>query len=230
MVPAWRSSSPAGYPPAETSCYTKMLADIAKPRQHVRKYGIGAPMCLPEEYHMRILLTFMSVLAASGLMAFDDTLLNQEFRRLASEDTVNLGDEYGGKVVLVVNTASKCGNTPQYDGLEKLYEQYGDDGLVVLGFPSNDFLGQEPGTEEEIQEFCRLTYKVRFPMFQKVTVKEGEAHPFFDQLAAASGTYPTWNFHKYLIGRDGQLIAEFSPRTKPYNDKLVSAIESALAN
>jgi glutathione peroxidase len=129
-----------------------------------------------------------------------------------------------------VNTASKCGNTPQYEGLEKLYDEYGEQGLVVLGFPSNDFMGQEPGTEEEIQEFCRLTYKVRFPMFEKVTVKEGKAHPFYDRLAADSGTYPTWNFHKYLIGRDGKLIAEFSPRTQPYDDKLLQQIKAALGS
>ena len=85
---------------------------------------------------------------------------DQDFRRLASEETVNLADAFAGKVLLIVNTASKCGNTPQYEGLEKLYEEYGEDGLVVLGFPSNDFLGQEPGTEEQIQEFCRLTYSV----------------------------------------------------------------------
>ena len=163
-------------------------------------------------------------------MAYDPALLDQDFRRLASDEVINLGESYGGKVVLVVNTASKCGNTPQYEGLEKLYQEYGEDGLVVLGFPSNDFFGQEPGTEEEIQEFCRLTYSIKFPMFEKVTVKEGEAHPFFEQLAAASGTYPTWNFHKYLIGRDGKLIAEFSPRTKPYDKKVVAGIEEALAN
>ena len=158
------------------------------------------------------------------------SLLDQDFRFLASEDVVNLGDAYAGKVVLVVNTASKCGNTPQYEGLEKLYEEYVDDGLVVLGFPSNDFLGQEPGTEEEIQDFCRLTYSIKFPMFEKVTVKEGGAHPFFDELAAAAGTYPTWNFHKYLIGRDGQLISQFSPRTKPYSDELLSSIKEAINN
>ncbi len=161
-------------------------------------------------------------------LAGDNDLLNQNFRKLASEETVNLAETYSGSVVLVVNTASKCGNTPQYDGLEKLYEEYGERGFVVLGFPSNDFFGQEPGTEEEIQEFCRLTYKVRFPMFEKVSVKKGKAHPFFDGLAAAAGTYPRWNFHKYLIGRDGQLITEFSPRTKPYNEKLVAQIEAAL--
>lgn len=170
-----------------------------------------------------------------GLMLFsissyacESSLLDQDFRQLASKDVVNLCENYSGKVILVVNTASKCGNTPQYDGLEKLYDQYGEDGLVVLGFPSNDFLGQEPGTEEQIEEFCRLTYGVRFPMFAKTSVKQGNAHPFFDELAAASGTYPTWNFHKYLIGRDGELISEFSPRTQPEDTNLVGAIETAL--
>ena len=177
---------------------------------------------------MRILNTAHVILSLTSGVASATDLLDKDFRRLASDDTVNLADEYAGKVVLVVNTASKCGNTPQYDGLEKLYQEYGEKGLVVLGFPSNDFFGQEPGTEEEIQEFCRLTYKVRFPMFEKVTVKEGEAHPFFDQLAAAAGTYPTWNFHKFLIGRDGKLIREFSPRTKRYDRKVVAEIEAAL--
>jgi len=166
--------------------------------------------------------------AATGIAA-DTDLLDQDFRRLASDEVVNLANTFSGKVVLVVNVASKCGNTPQYDGLEALYQEYGDRGLVVLGFPSNDFMGQEPGTEEQIQEFCRLTYNVKFPMFEKVTVKEGEAHAFYDNLAAAAGTYPTWNFHKYLIGRDGKLIREFSPRTKPYDDKIISELESALA-
>ena len=172
-------------------------------------------------------LTFMRIATAS---AYDETILDQDFRRLASDEVVNLDESYGGKVVLVVNTASKCGNTPQYDGLERLYQEFQDDGLVVLGFPSNDFFGQEPGTEEQIQEFCRLTYSIKFPMFEKVSVKEGKAHPFFDRLAAESGTYPTWNFHKFLISRDGTLIAEFSPRTKPYDDKLVGSIKEALAN
>ncbi|MEM9208358.1 MAG: glutathione peroxidase [Pseudomonadota bacterium] len=172
----------------------------------------------------------VAVLALAPATAAESTLLDHAMRRLASEDVVNLGDEYGGKVVLVVNTASKCGNTPQYDGLEKLYKEYGPEGLVVLGFPSNDFFGQEPGTEAEIQEFCRLTYGVKFPMFEKVSVKQGDAHPLFDQLAAAAGTYPTWNFHKFLIDRDGDLIAEFSPSTKPYDSHLVATLEGALAN
>ena len=178
---------------------------------------------------MRPLTALLLTMVVSVSIASDSSILDHEFRRLASDDVVNLGEEYRGKVILVVNTASRCGNTPQYDGLEKLYQEYGNDGLVVLGFPSNDFFGQEPGTEEQIQEFCRLTYKVKFPMFEKVTVKEGDAHPFFEQLAQEAGTHPTWNFHKFLIGRDGELIAEFSPRTKPYDEKLVASIEAALS-
>ena len=174
---------------------------------------------------MRVFLGVLLVMATSVSAA---ALLDEDFRLLASDDSVNLAEAYEGKVILVVNTASKCGNTPQYDGLEKLYEDHKDDGLVVLGFPSNDFMGQEPGTEKEIQEFCRLTYSIKFPMFEKVTVKKGDAHPFFDDLATAAGTYPTWNFHKYLIGRDGEMISEFSPSTQPDDDDLVAAIQTAL--
>ena len=177
---------------------------------------------------MRLLTGMILLMSAATTLATETMLLDHDFRQLASDEVVNLAESYSGKVVLVVNVASKCGNTPQYDGLEELYQEYGDKGLVVLGFPSNDFMGQEPGTEAEIQEFCRLTYKVKFPMFEKVTVKEGEAHPFYDSLAAAAGTYPTWNFHKYLIGRDGELITEFSPRTQPYDDKLIAEVKSAL--
>jgi glutathione peroxidase len=179
---------------------------------------------------MRFLAGALLLMTATTSMAAESGLLDQDFRRLASDDTVNLAEAYGGKVILVVNTASKCGNTPQYEGLESLYQEYEDDGLVVLGFPSNDFMGQEPGTEEQIQEFCRLTYSIKFPMFEKTTVKKNNAHPFFAQLAEDSGTYPTWNFHKYLIGRDGELIAEFSPRTQPDDKKLLASIKTALAS
>ena len=177
---------------------------------------------------MKILITFLLLLLSLPAMACDSELLDQDFRRLASTDEVNLCETYAGKVLLVVNTASKCGNTPQYDGLEKLYDQYGEEGLVVLGFPSNDFMGQEPGTEENIEEFCRLTYGVEFPMFEKTSVKKDNAHPFYVALADSAGTYPTWNFHKYLIGRDGEMITEFNPRTQPYDPDLVAAIELAL--
>ncbi len=178
---------------------------------------------------MRFATAFLLLMISGIAAASDGLLLDRDFRRLASDEVVNLKETYGGNVLLVVNTASKCGNTPQYDGLEKLHAQFADDGLVVLGFPSNDFFGQEPGTEEEIQEFCRLTYKVKFPMFEKVSVKGDEAHPFFVDLAARSGTYPRWNFHKFLIGRDGKLIREFSPRTKPWADEVVEEIRAALA-
>lgn len=178
---------------------------------------------------MRLLTALALTLIGTTALADDGALLDQDFRKLASEEQVNLASEYDGKVVLVVNTASKCGNTPQYEGLENLYDQYGDDGLVVLGFPSNDFKGQEPGTEAEIEEFCRLTYKVKFPMFEKTTVIENNAHPFFAALAADAGTYPTWNFHKFLIGRDGKLIREFSPRTQPESAEVVGAIQDALS-
>ena len=177
---------------------------------------------------MRKFLGALLLLISTTASANEGALLDQDFRLLASDEVVNLADTYAGKVLLVVNTASKCGNTPQYDGLEKLYEEYGEDGLVVLGFPSNDFLGQEPGTEEQIQDFCRLTYSIKFPMFEKVTVKKGDAHPFFDKLADAAGTYPSWNFHKFLIGRNGELISEFSPRTQPYDQELIAEIDSAL--
>jgi len=178
---------------------------------------------------MKYLIGLLVCSFSFSAMACESTLLDHDFRRLAVREEVNLCDAYGGQVILVVNTASKCGNTPQYDGLEDLYSQYGDQGLVVLGFPSNDFMGQEPGTEEQIEEFCRLTYGVKFPMFEKTTVKGSDANPFFVALAESSGTYPTWNFHKYLIGRDGKLIAEFSPRTKPDNAELLAAVKSALA-
>ena len=175
----------------------------------------------------------LSVLAGSLwlsplTLACDNELLDHDFQKLASDDQVNLCESYSGKVIIVVNTASKCGNTPQYEGLEKLYDQYRDNGLVVLGFPSNDFFGQEPGTESEIQEFCRLTYGIKFPMFEKVSVRKNNAHPFYHDLAVAAGTYPTWNFHKFLIGRDGKHISSFSPGTQPDDPEFVQQIIAEL--
>ena len=177
---------------------------------------------------MKPFLLVALMMLSGSVLACEADLLDQDFRRLASTEEINLCEAYAGKVLLVVNTASKCGNTPQYDGLEVLYEQYGDEGLVVLGFPSNDFMGQEPGTEEQIEEFCRLTYGVKFPMFEKTAVKGSDAHPFFVALADASGTFPKWNFHKFLIGRDGALIDTYSPRTQPDDAALVAALEQAL--
>lgn len=136
----------------------------------------------------------------------------------------------GAKAVLVVNTASKCGFTPQYKGLQALYEDKKDDGLVIVGIPSNDFMGQEPGTEEEIREFCTLTYGVKFPMFEKVTVKGDDAAPFYRMLAAdPNGAVPGWNFHKFLIGRDGHLVANYGSRVKPDDAAMIERIEALLA-
>jgi glutathione peroxidase len=134
------------------------------------------------------------------------------------------------KVVLVVNVASKCGLTPQYDGLEKLYSDYRDKGLVVLGVPSNQFMGQEPGTNEEIAEFCRATFGVDFPMAAKTDVKGEDAHPFYKWALAEVGepAEPVWNFHKLLVGKDGSLINVFGPRTDPQDPELKAAIEEAL--
>ena len=184
-------------------------------------------------------------------MACDSELLDQSFRQLASTDQINLCEAYEGKVLLIVNTASKCGNTPQYDGLEKLYKQYGDDGLVVLGFPSNDFMGQEPGSEEAIEEFCRLTYGVEFPMFEKISVVGDDQHPLYKELTGAApraqgdpdafrdrlkgfGMTPNqdpdvlWNFEKFLIGRDGRVIGRYPSGTKPEDNGLRTDIAEAL--
>lgn len=155
-------------------------------------------------------------------------LLDVELRRLAGEETVNLCEAYQGQVLLIVNTASKCGFTSQYEGLEALHAKYKDRGLVVLGFPSNDFANQEPGSEEEIEKFCRLTYAVDFPMFEKVSVKKGTANPLFERLAQAGAPYPKWNFYKYLIDRDGNLVDHFVSLTKPQDRKVIKAIESLL--
>lgn len=172
----------------------------------------------------------LGVLSSTAHAACHAPLLDVDFRPLAKRESVNLCERYQGQVLLVVNTASKCGLTPQYEGLEAMHAQLQGRGFAVLGFPSNDFLGQEPGTEEEIQAFCTSTYGVQFPMFEKVTVKADNAVPFYHALAAqADGVYPGWNFHKYLIGRDGRVVAGFGSRTKPDDPALVAAIEAELA-
>ena len=175
-------------------------------------------------------LTIFSVLLCASLSASAacSPLLDREFRPLAGKESVNLCSEFEGKVLLVVNTASKCGFTPQYDGLEALHAELADQGFAVLGFPSNDFAGQEPGTEKEIREFCTLTYGVKFPMFAKTVVKGADADPFYKELAAAGGGEPGWNFHKYLIGRNGEVIQGFGSKIKPDSPELRAAIEAAL--
>ena len=137
--------------------------------------------------------------------------------------------QYKGKVLLVVNTASQCGYTPQYEGLEKLYKRYKDKGLVVLGFPSNDFGGQEPGSNKEIAKFCEANYGVSFPMFTKTSVAKGEVNAFYAKLAKATGAAPAWNFHKYLVDRSGAKAWSYDTATEPSDRKLVKEIERLLA-
>ncbi|MET8081091.1 glutathione peroxidase [Streptomyces sp. NPDC005303] len=142
--------------------------------------------------------------------------------------------QYAGKAVLIVNVASKCGLTPQYNGLEKLQERYAQRGFTVLGVPCNQFLGQEPGSAEEIAEFCSATYGVTFPLTEKVEVNGEGRHALYERLVDVADTEGhsgdiRWNFEKFLIGRDGSVVARFSPQTEPESDEVVTAVESALA-
>jgi glutathione peroxidase len=154
---------------------------------------------------------------------------------LLDRKVMNLQDEsvslcqFGGKVLLVVNTASECGFTPQYEGLEKLYRRYRDRGLVVLGFPANDFGGQEPGSNKQIADFCQVNYGVSFPVFAKSSVVGANANAVFRDLAAKTGVAPRWNFHKYLVDRSGAPVASFATQVEPLDPKLVREIERLLA-
>ncbi len=181
----------------------------------------------PRRVRAPMLLLALGLLVGASAQAAD--LLDVSYRPLAGKGEVNLAKQYGGKVLLVVNTASKCGFTPQYEGLEALQRKYAARGFSVLGFPSNDFKGQEPGDETQIQEFCTLTYGVKFPMFQKVVVTGPEATPLYRSLATATGVSPGWNFHKYLVGRDGRVVAQFPSKVTPDDPKLVAAIERELS-
>jgi glutathione peroxidase len=139
---------------------------------------------------------------------------------------------YEGKVLLIVNVASKCGYTPQYAGLEALYEEYKDKGLVVLGFPCNQFGGQEPGTDEQIKQFCSSKYQVTFPLFDKIDVNGANRNPLYTMLAGESSPFPgniRWNFSKFLIGRDGKILKRYDSKVKPDSEELVQAVQAALA-
>ena len=154
-------------------------------------------------------------------------LLDHTFPRLQDETPQDLC-QYRGKVVLVVNTASYCGFTPQYEGLEKLYAQYAARGFTILGFPSGDFGNQEKADNKEIAEFCYNTYGVKFPMFSKSSVKGSTANALFAALTKDTGQAPRWNFHKYLIGRDGKVVASFPSQVEPLDRKLTAQIETLL--
>lgn len=192
----------------------------------------------------------------SDTSSADTTVYEIPVRRIDGTET-SLGELFRGDVVLVVNVASKCGLTPQYEGLEKMYASYRDKGLVIAGFPCNDFAGQEPGTNEEIEGFCKMTFGVDFPLFEKVTVVGPEKHPLYEALIEAQpvaksasdvsmrdylagflkplGQTPNpepevlWNFEKFLIGRDGTVVGRFSPDVTPDAPILVAAVEAEIA-
>nr|WP_285817568.1 glutathione peroxidase [Echinimonas agarilytica] len=148
-------------------------------------------------------------------------------RKLNSSETVNMCSEYKGKTLLIVNTASYCGFTPQFKGLEALYENYKDKDVVVLGFPSHDF-NQEDKEEGKTAELCELTYGVKFPMFEPMAVRGDDADPLYRKLAEQAGESPKWNFHKYVVDRSGKVIASFGAMTTPEDDDLIEAIESTM--
>lgn len=169
-------------------------------------------------------------LAGRKAFAFGTDVLSHTVKDIDGKD-VNLAD-YKGKVVLIVNTASKCGLTSQYETLEEIYKKYKDKGLVVLAFPANEFGQQEPGTNPEIKEFCKNRFSVSFPLFSKIVVKGKDIHPLYKQLTTAEGFKGEigWNFAKFLLNRNGEVIARFAPDVTPDDEKITEAIEKALAS
>jgi len=177
----------------------------------------------------RLLPLFLTLVAGVALAARSADVLSFTMDRI--DGTPQALSEYRGKVLLLVNVASKCGLTPQYEALEAMYEEYEPRGFAVLGFPSNDFRGQEPGTNAEIAEFCRSTYGVKFPMFAKIHVKGADAHPLYRQLTALPepiGGPIQWNFQKYLVDRSGGAVARYESATQPGDPDLVGQIERLL--
>ena len=179
--------------------------------------------------------SFISIAALCVLLAMPGTasascpaVLDHDMQKLRSRESVNLCQAYAGKPVLVINTASHCGYTPQFRGLEALHQAYKDRGLVVAGFPSDSF-NQEADTAEETAEICYVNYGVTFDMYAQIPVTGGNAHPMFAQLTAARGA-PRWNFNKYLIDSEGNVVAKWGSNTRPESPELRKAIESALAN
>jgi glutathione peroxidase len=173
-------------------------------------------------------LGLTAMVAAPAAAQTCPALLNQSFPRLQDDKPQNLC-QYAGNVILVVNTASFCGFTPQYEGLEKLYAQFAGRGFTILGFPSGDFGNQEKDTNKEIADFCYNTYGVKFPMFAKSSVRGAGANGLFAALAKDTGQAPKWNFHKYLIDRQGKVVASFPSQVAPLDAKLTKEIESLLA-
>jgi glutathione peroxidase len=177
---------------------------------------------------IRIFLSTVALLGSS-LCALAGDLADIPFKTINGESTSLAA--YKGKVVLVVNTASKCGLTRQYEALEKVHQRFAAKGFTVVAFPCNDFGGQEPGTAEEIQEFCSNRFKVSFPLMEKIHVKGAEQHPLYTALTGKEGAFPgdvKWNFGKFLIGKDGKAIARFEPKQTPDSPEVIAAIEKAM--
>ena len=184
------------------------------------------------------LMTGLSVIKAVAMKG-EEATMGAEHKSVHDFTMTNIDgkavklSDYKGKVVMLVNVASKCGYTPQYEGLQKIYTQYKDKGFVILGFPANNFMGQEPGTNEEIKQFCSLTYGVTFPMFAKISVKGEDKHPLYQYLTDKT-TNPdfageiTWNFNKFLVDKNGKVVARFSQKEKPESAAVTQAIEKAL--
>ena len=180
---------------------------------------------------LKVTLALLSTLLAPGAAAAPPAckgVLDYSFPALLTGQPQSLCD-YAGKVVLVVNTASQCGYTPQYEGLEALYKRYQKRGFVVIGFPSNDFGGQEPASNREVAQFCQMNYGVSFPMFEKTVVAGPQANPLYATLAKRGGGAPRWNFHKYLIDRNGERVMAFGSDTAPGEARVVREIERLLA-
>ena len=185
------------------------------------------PLLKPFRHVLAGLLLGIAFVTAPAAAQDCPALLAHTFPKLQDESPQNLC-QYKGKVLLVVNTASYCGFTPQYEGLEKLHARYGTKGLVVLGFPSGDFGNQEKTNNKDIAEFCYNTYGVKFPMFAKTSVKGDQANPLFAELTKATGQPPKWNFHKYLVDRQGRVIKSFPSQVEPLDSRLTREIEAAL--
>lgn len=177
---------------------------------------------------MKTLSLLLALAFAS--MTYAQSIYDIPLKNIDGKDTSL--KEYKGKVLLIVNVASKCGNTPQYSGLQSLYEKHKDKGLVVLGMPCNQFGKQEPGSNAEIKEFCSSKYSVTFPMFDKLDVKGANQHPLYKALSGPDSPFPgdvNWNFGKFLVGRDGKILKRFAPGMKPESAEITKAIEDALA-
>ncbi|HXD00594.1 MAG TPA: glutathione peroxidase [Verrucomicrobiae bacterium] len=179
---------------------------------------------------MKIIAILIALAVAQVVSAQTNSLYDIPLKDIDGKDTSLKA--YQGKVLLVVNVASFCGHTPQYKGLEALQTKYESQGFTVLGFPCNDFMGQEPGSPEEIKQFCTSKYNVTFPLFEKLHVKGAEQHPLYAELTGPDSPFPgpiDWNFAKFVVGRDGKIVNRFKSTVEPDNEKVVAAIEAAIA-